>query len=354
MRYSLFFAVFGVAFFLATVSATRLLAQGDDKAVPEESVPEESAPDDVVPTTHVETEPIQIPLGESGKIETLAMDQNDNLLIATSQLTGDSDDRSYSIEVYDPLKRKSVDWWPMFDVEPKMLHVASDGKVYVAGLSHVAQLDKNGRLENIVSFSDILGDDQGGAHASGLTSNDEYFFLAIGTGRSLRATEVVYRFKRDLSESKMVIEQQFGCCSHIDLDVHDGVLLVAENTRHRVNRFTLDGELIERWGKRDRTGIEGFAACCNPVNFDMGPGDVLYTAESGIGRIKRFSPKGEFLGVVGYVDTTKFDRGSHLASISCYIPIEVSKDASHIYVMDVRANVIRVLAERDTVSEVVQ
>jgi hypothetical protein len=71
---------------------------------------------------------------------------------------------------------------------------------------------------------------------------------------------------------------------------------------------------------------------------------VLYTAESGVGRVKKYSPDGKFLGLVGYVDTTKFDNGSQLAAQSCYIPIEVNHDASRIYVMDVRAAIIRVLA----------
>ena len=351
MQFSLFSAAFSVVFGFSLFFPLALLAQDDDP-IPAELVPDRLK--EVVPTTHVEIESIQIPLGDYGRIETLAMDPAGNLLIATSQFIGDSDYRTYSIEVYDPRRRKSVDWWPMYDVEPKMVHVAEDGKVYVVGWSQMAQLDKNGRLENLVRLSDVLGDDYDEVHPSGLTSNGDFIFLALGTGRSLRATEEVFRFKRNLGDPKLVIRRQYGCCSHIDLDVHDGVLLVAENSRHRVNRFTLDGELIERWGKRDRTGIEGFAACCNPVNFDMGPGDVLYTAESGIGRIKRFSPEGEFLGVVGYVDTTIFDRGSRLAAVSCYIPIEVSKDASHIYVMDVRANVIRVLEEREKVSSLVR
>jgi hypothetical protein len=44
------------------------------------------------------------------------------------------------------------------------------------------------------------------------------------------------------------------------------------------------------------------------VNFDFAPNGTLYTAESGVGRVKKYSPQGEFLGLVGYVDTTKFDR----------------------------------------------
>jgi hypothetical protein len=46
------------------------------------------------------------------------------------------------------------------------------------------------------------------------------------------------------------------------------------------------------------------------------------------------------------VDTTRFDQGSALAAASCYIPIEVGKDAKRIYIMDVRAFIVRVLVAK--------
>ena len=72
----------------------------------------------------------------------------------------------------------------------------------------------------------------------------------------------------------------------------------------------------------------------------------IYTAESGIGRVKKYRQDGTFLGLVGYVDTTKFDRGSKLAAASCYIPVEVSPDERRVYVLDVRAEFIRVLERK--------
>ena len=235
--------------------------------------------------------------------------------------------------------------WPMPDdgPHPKMIHACEDGTVFVAGHGKIASYDREGKRLSMADFDNIS---DAKSLAAGLFVSKKHVFLAIGTGNSMRATEDIWRFKRDLTGAKKIIEQQYGCCSHIDMQVMNGELLIAENSRHRVNRFDLDGNRIGRWGKRDRTGIEGFAACCNPVNIDIGPGNVLYTAESGVGRIKTYTPDGKFLGVVGYVDTTEFDRGSKLAAQTCYIPIEVNKDASRVYVMDVRANLIRVLAPK--------
>lgn len=322
--------------------------------------------------THVEVEPIRIELGEDGKIETMAMDRRGRLLLAVSWVgrpegvtehewalielerlldeaegkrpaqPNDEPPRSYAIRFVDE-SGKVVQSWPLLDQVPHMIHATREGDIYLAGNGRMTQYDEDGKLLGTLSFADVEDGAFADWHASGITVDTDYVFLAFGDGRSLRATESIVRFRRDLTEPKLIVETQFGCCAHIDLDVRDGELLVAENSRHRVNRFDFEGQLIERWGRRNRTDIAGFEACCNPVNIDFADSGVLYTAESGVGRVKRYSQTGEYLGLVGYVDTTKFDRGSRLAAMSCYIPIEVAANEDRIYVMDVRANFIRVL-----------
>ena len=305
--------------------------------------------------THVEVAPIKVPLGSGGKIETMAMDHQQRLLLAVSSYAPSRNTsrrrgprgpapggRQYALKFVDD-RGKVVDEWRLTNQVPKMVHAMPDGDIYVAGMGRMTCYDSNGRVKHFVKFSDLYDGSLAEAHASGITANEDYVFLAFGDGWSLRATEEIHRFKRDLTDAKQVVDRQYGCCAHLDLDVRNGELLIAENSRHRVNRFSLDGELLGRWGRRDRTSLKGFAACCNPVNFDFAADNVLYTAESGVGRVKKYSPDGEYLGLVGYVDTTKFDRGSRLASQSCYIPIEIGPNADRIYVMDVRTNFIRVL-----------
>lgn len=328
--------------------------------------------------THVEGTPIRFSLGSTGKLETIAMNRDGQLLAAVSWVPssnqetaagsegddqpqqpggdrpGDSkserppDDahpRRYALQTLSPSGELLKDWDLPEGIQGHAVHATDEGDIYVGGDGGLVRLNESGEEMQRREFATLLDGQYAEAHASGLSVNADYVFLALGEGRSLRATEDILRLKRDLTEPFIVAKQQFGCCSHVDLECRTGELLIAENSRHRVNRMTFDGELIERWGKRDRVGIEGFAACCNPVNIDLGADGALYTAESGIGRIKKYSPQGEFLGLVGYVDTTEFDRGSHLASISCYIPVEVSADGRRVYVMDIRQNLIRVLEQ---------
>ena len=234
--------------------------------------------------------------------------------------------------------------WPMLDgLEPKMIHGCEDGLVYVAGGGKIAAFNADGKLLKSIDTDAVCGQR---ALASGLYVTPTHVFLALGFGNSTRATEDLWRFKRDLTEPKMIVERLYGCCSHIDLEVTAKEILIGENSRHRVNRYDFDGKPIDTWGKRDRVNLEGFTACCNPCNSDIGPDGVYYAAESGVGRVKKYATDGQFLGLVGYVDTTKFDNGSALAAQSCYIPIEVNADASRIYIMDVRAHIIRVLEKK--------
>ncbi|MBM3853778.1 MAG: hypothetical protein FJ399_11580 [Verrucomicrobia bacterium] len=257
------------------------------------------------------------------------------------ELSIDREGHTYALKVVRP-DGKVLSTWPMPDgLQPKMIFGCDDGTVYVAGGGRLAQFTADGKLVKSVDTDKIYGQR---AAASGLAADGQRVFIAFGMGNSTRATEDIYRFKRDLTEPAKIIERQFGCCSHIDLKVVNGELIVAENSRHRVKRFDFDGKPLGTWGRRDRENLEGFAACCNPCNFDLGPGGVLYTAESGVGRVKKYMPDGKFLGLVGYVDTAKYDAGNQYAATSCYIPIEVNQDASRIYVMDVRASIIRVLA----------
>ena len=308
--------------------------------------------------THREIDSIRLEIGNEGRLETFSMNSQGNLLAAVTWLEKKPGAQG------DPPATDDPDFWDYWDehreiqvldgsggllrkiniqgIVPLQIHSLVDGSIYLGGEYLIAKIGPNGKLVQKVKIVDVIPNTAPDVHISGLAISDKYLFVAIGSGRSLRATEEVVRLDRDLKNPITIVDRQFGCCSHIDMAVHGSELLVAENSRHRVNRFSFDGELLGRWGKRDRTGIEGFAACCNPVNFDLHDG-LIVTAESGVGRVKSFAPDGTFNQLIGYVDTTKFDRGSRVAAASCYIPVEVSPDGIHIFVMDVRANSIRVL-----------
>ena len=119
-------------------------------------------------------------------------------------------------------------------------------------------------------------------------------------------------------------------------------IYVAENSRHRVARFDPAGELIGSWGERARKGLTGFQGCCNPMNVAFGPDGQVYTAESSTGRIKRYSPDGELLSIVGKVDLVP---GCKKVSIA------VSGDGSRVYMLDITRHHIVLMESVDVAGE---
>jgi hypothetical protein len=183
---------------------------------------------------------------------------------------------------------------------------------------------------------------------SGIAVSDEDVFVAFGSGWSLGSKSKLYRFDRQLANPVKLAEGLRGCCQRCDIIVRDGVLYLAENSVHRVVRYNRDGAVLGKWGQRSRTDLEGFGACCNPMNLCFGTDGVLYTAESGLGRVKRYTAEGKYLGLVGYVGTHRFERGSGLAASCSNMAIAVTPDAERVFVMDYRSKSIRVLRKKSS------
>jgi hypothetical protein len=77
----------------------------------------------------------------------------------------------------------------------------------------------------------------------------------------------------------------------------DGLLRVNNSGRHRIEVYTVEGDLELFWGKPS-AAIEGFCGCCNPVGLALLPDGRYITCEKGLPRVKRYSAEGNFEGVV--------------------------------------------------------
>jgi len=77
----------------------------------------------------------------------------------------------------------------------------------------------------------------------------------------------------------------------------DGLLRVANPGGHRIEAYTVDGDLEQAWGKGS-LAIEGFCGCCNPANFAMFDDGRFVTAEKGLPRVKVYGADGKFQCVV--------------------------------------------------------
>jgi sugar lactone lactonase YvrE len=162
---------------------------------------------------------------------------------------------------------------------------------------------------------------------SSISATDDEVYLAtrmaVGYGFQIWKTDDQFE------NAKSIVTELRGCCGQMEVKANANGVYVAENSRHRVCRYDREGTLVTAWGESARNGLEGFGSCCNPMNVAFGPDDAVYTAEDNTGRIKRYSPDGKLLGLVGNVDLVP---GCKNCSIS------VNHDGSQVYMLDITRN----------------
>ena len=234
---------------------------------------------------------------------------------------------------------------------PEAIDIAPDGTIYCGGEGKLAKLNAAGE---VLVTADVPGD-----AATEITSRRKHFlrplrvsgiavsgddlFVAFGSGWSMGSKSKLFRLDSQLANPVLLAEGLRGCCQRCDIVAAGGLVYLAENSVHRVVAYNREGEVANRWGERSRTELEGFGSCCNPMNLCLGPGGVLYTAESGLGRVKAYSTSGEYLDLIGYVGVERFTRAGGLAASCSNIAIETTPDGRRVYVMDYKNNLIRVL-----------
>ncbi len=308
--------------------------------------------------THKEIEPIGLtPETEFANLSTFCITAKGNLLACDSE--------AEEIKRINP-DGKLLDTWKL-EFSPFSIVACPDGTIYVGGPGTVAKLDAKGKVLKTVHVEtedpdeddedwedeededdeDEEDEDPIESKSSGIEATEKDVFVCFGSGWSTRSTSSIVRFDRNLNNPKTIADQMHGCCQRLDIVARDGILYVAENARHRVVKLDRDGKILSKWGQRDRKNIEGFGSCCNPMNLFFNSDGVLYTAESGLGRIKRYSADGKFLGLVGHIGTTRFNEAGRLAASCSNIAVAVSQDQPRIYVLDFAKNLIRIMVKID-------
>lgn len=172
---------------------------------------------------------------------------------------------------------------------------------------------------------------------SSISANEKEIFLACSAIQGYGYE--VWRTDKNFENGTVVVKGLRGCCGQMDVQCTAEGIFVAENSRHRVSHYDRDGKVVKHWGKRDRNGVEGFGSCCNPMNVAVGRSGEVYTAESNLGYIKRYSADGKYIDFVGKVDLVPGCKN---------VSIMVSPDGDRVYMMDLTRNHIIVMARKPT------
>lgn len=154
------------------------------------------------------------------------------------------------------------------------------------------------------------------------SQREVFFACSSSTGSGFDVWRTDYQFEA----GKKIGESLKGCCGQLDVQANDNGIYVAENTRHRVRGYSREGVRVLDFGSPERERPDGFSGCCNPMNVAFGDDGSVYTAESGIGRIKRFSANGSFIELVGQVELVPGCKK---------VAISVSPKGDQVYMLDI-------------------
>ena len=125
---------------------------------------------------------------------------------------------------------------------------------------------------------------------SSISHNGENVFVACAATKGYGFD--VWKLDGSLENGENVVQGLSGCCGQMDVQATDKGIYVAENSRHRVVHYDLEGKKLQTFGKRDAKGENGFGSCCNPMNLCFDGKANVITAESGTGRILQFDSEG--------------------------------------------------------------
>lgn len=230
-------------------------------------------------------------------------------------------------------------------IQPQALAILAEGRLYVAARDHVEVYDRSGhklQLWPAVSPESVL---------TSIAVADGHVFVADAGNRVVYSYDLSGTLLRRIGQKdrRLGTDGLVVPSPHLDLAISsDGLLLVANPGRHRVETYTFDGHLKQAWG-RFGLDIEGFSGCCNPVSMAIMPDGCVVTCEKGLIRVKLFSPNGKFLGVVaGPRELDKPDCTVCQTVDQCQdSAFDLAVDLEGlVYVLDTQDKLIRVFKQR--------
>jgi sugar lactone lactonase YvrE len=178
--------------------------------------------------------------------------------------------------------------------------VAPDGSVYVGQSGQIQIFDPAGRLLDTWHDAGRLGL----VTAIGFAAGD--VLAADARDRSIRRYDSSGKFLNDIGKNNRTRGFRIPNGA-LDFSVDAGGVIHAANPgKHRVERYTRDGELLGHFGRFDGRDPSGFSGCCNPTNVAVAGRRVWVTEKAGP-RAKAYDFDGKLVSVIagGFDPTSK-------------------------------------------------
>lgn len=226
---------------------------------------------------------------------------------------------------------------------PRCVAPAAEGTIFVGLRDHVEVFDAKGARK-------ATWDPPGKKPwLTGLAVTEDDVFAADAGNRVLLRYDKSGKLVRRIGEKDkdrnipgFIVPSPF-----FDVEIaRDGLLRVTNPGRHRVELYTLDGDLEGSWGTTSM-GINGFCGCCNPINLALLPDGRYVTCEKGLPRVKVYSATGEFESVVAGVETFAANAKACGPSDCTAGGLDAVVDAQgRIYILDFVTGDVRVMQRK--------
>jgi len=209
----------------------------------------------------------------------IALDQNDNLYAV-----GDSSVKAFNSDG-GFLKSWSTS-------RPGWSVATDEREVFVGEEGQIEVFDVSGELQRTWRNAELLG------RVTAIDFLEDQIIVADALARCLR------RFKSDGSFLNSIGHENrmrgFNIPNgSLDFAVDsEGIIHACNPGKHRVERYTREGELLGHIGRFDGRDPEGFPGCCNPTNVTVTEEGKVYVTEKAGPRAKVLDFEGNLISVI--------------------------------------------------------
>jgi len=194
------------------------------------------------------------------------------------------------VKVYDEAGRLRGRW--STSRPGQSVAVSGDGRVFAGQAGQVEIFDQTGRLAGAWRDEERLGLVTAIGFAGGNV------LLADAGGRCIRRFDAGGKFVNDIGNDNRIKGFLIpnGVVS-FSVDAN-GILHAANPGKHRVERYTPEGNLLGHFGRFDGRDPAGFPGCCNPTNVAVTDGARVWVTEKAGPRVKVYNSNGTLLAVI--------------------------------------------------------
>ncbi len=127
----------------------------------------------------------------------------------------------------------------------------------------------------------------------------EFVLIADAQDRCIRRFDASHKWLNDIGNDNNT--KGFAIPNgYLDFNVDDkGIIHAISSGKHRIERYSLEGKMVGRFGHFGQRKPADFPGCCNPTNMTLSREGLTIVTEKAGPRMKVFDKSDKLLGFVG-------------------------------------------------------